>query len=240
MDAVHRAIDRRDCERAGTRLNEGLAARHPGVYLMAGAMYEDGVCLKANWERASLMYQRAHEAGHTGGVLRLVAGNALGRRDVAAALWWAQQADRLPKPAACQVGESVWKDPDQFVATLQRWPREQLDACLYVVGVMAMIVGDVEYPAQALRYELEGQVRMRFDAPAGRIDWQTLGIEPGQMRGVLTGESQAQQRSRSVVGSLESNLRSIGERALARYPKPPEVPEHWRFTQDFNFTINRR
>lgn len=237
INGVIVALEHKDCSRAVARLNSGLAQAYPGFFMLAGSMYEDGLCLKPNWERAERMYLRAHEAGHNDGMLRLVAGYALGGRDPGAALWWAQRAHRLRVPADCKAEPGDAQDPDRFVAALRDWPRERLDACLYVLGVTARVIGDVDYPASALVFELAGTVEMHFKPAAGAIEWRTLAIQEPQMTGVVDGDTLRDRGSRRVQRALETHLREIGLRALKAFPKPAVVPEAWEWKTTFFFTL---
>jgi TPR repeat protein len=105
VQAVSAAMGRSDCVAAASALNAGLAKSHPEVWLLAGAMFEDGLCLKANWDRALNFYQRADGAGLPSAAARLAAGyaTAAGGRDLAASLWWAARA-KTALPAARAAG----------------------------------------------------------------------------------------------------------------------------------------
>ena len=52
----------KDCGGAVRVLKEGLKAKEVEVMLMAGTMYEDGMCVKQNWEQASGFYESAADA----------------------------------------------------------------------------------------------------------------------------------------------------------------------------------
>jgi TPR repeat protein len=131
--AVVDAIAQRDCARAASQLNAGVAKGYPELMLLAGAMYEDGVCLKPSWERAISFYEKAAAAGRPEAVARIAAGYAApaGGRDAAAALWWALEA-RTALPAACTQVVAVADDADRFVNASKAWPARQVGACVYV------------------------------------------------------------------------------------------------------------
>jgi hypothetical protein len=237
IEGVHNAMDHKDCALAVKRLNAGLAAQYPGVYLLAGAMHEGGACVKANWERAARLYQRAHDAGHGAGILRLVAGHALDGRDPAAALWWAQQAPRMARPAECVVPKEVWADADRFVAELKRWPSALLNACVYAVGVQALVTGDAEYPPTAAGWGVEGSLRMRFVPARASIEWETVNVDNVARYGASDGDRLQERNTRGVQRSLLTTMTSLGHRALKRFAQPPGVPEHWRMETTYTFTI---
>ena len=237
LSSVHAAIALQDCAAAVARLNEGLTRQYTGIFLMAGLMYEEGICLKPNWERAESLYLRAHAAGHRAGVLRLVAGHARNNRDPAAALWWAQQGKSAVIPPPCRVPESDRNDPDRFVAALRAWPAGQMQACVYTAGVMAMVTGDTEYPSTALHFSIAGQVEMTFEPAKGAIVWRTLNIEAGQMVGVVSADALLDRNSRRVQQSLEIYLRNEGARVLRLFERPAGVPADWRLTTVFSFQL---
>ena len=39
----------------------GIKARQPDVLLMAGTMMEEGICMKADWEKAITLYEMAYQ-----------------------------------------------------------------------------------------------------------------------------------------------------------------------------------
>jgi hypothetical protein len=235
MQGIRSAIGGRDCERAVARLNRGLAERYPGVYLLAGALYEQGVCLKPNWARAEQMYLRAHESGHPGGLLRLLSGLAEGGRDPAAAVWWSQQAPGLPVPTDCRVAERLWRDADLFVATLKLWPAQRLSACVYTVGVLAAITGEMEYPQDAARLAMRGEVSMRFTPATGDVKVTTTDLELAPMAGVNDSGALMDRDSRSARKTFERHAQSVAERALRRHPRPDAVPAEWGADLNFRF-----
>lgn len=237
LHGVLLALEHKDCRDAIDRLNSGLAKAYPGVFMLAGALYEEGLCLKPDWERAERMYLRAHEAGHNDGLVRLVAGYAQGGRDPGAALWWAQRAPRLPVPADCRVGATESADPDRFVAAVRAWPRERLNGCLYVLGVTARVIGDVDYPSSAFGFGLAGSVQMQFNPSAGAIEWRTLHVEERQLLGVVTGETLFDRSSRRAQRAFEDQMRAVGERALKAFERPAGVPEAWQVTMEFAFRL---
>jgi hypothetical protein len=237
IDSVLRAVEAGDCGLAVRRLNDGLSQQHPWLFLLAGAMYENGTCLKPQWDRAERMYLRAHDAKHPAGRLRLVAGYARGQRDPAAALWWASELGSLPpecRPFAA--GTGAGRDPEAFVREIQLWPAAQLRACTYVAGVLAQVLGEAEFPATAALFAMRGRVQMDFKPAAGQIEWKTLELEELQILGVSSGDAQTDRKSRRVRGAFEAHLRQVGERALKEHPRPAGVPEGWAMQTTFTFS----
>lgn len=240
LEAIKTALRSRDCKLAVQRLNRALAANWPGAFLMAGQFYEEGLCLKASWERAEHMYQRAQEAGHEGGLLRRVAGLAAIGQDPAAALWWAHQAKALPLPEDCRVPQADRAEPERFVAVLQRWPQARLKACVYAAGVVADVVGTLEYPLFALEFWLRGEVEMNFLPSQGRFEWKTLDFEAKQIHGWVDGDRARDREGPFARRAFERHLAEVGERALKRFARPAEIDPAWRQTMTFRFNVQAR
>jgi hypothetical protein len=242
---VHAAVRQRDCAAAVKHLNEGLAARHASVRKLAGAMFEDGICVKANRERAIDFYQRAFEGGETSAGARLVALHAAAgaQQDPAATLWWAQRVP-TPLPPACSVTGDDAADPDRYVAALQRWPAGQLGRCVYAAGVMAGIVGELEADDLARQTLVTGTLRLRFEPSRGRVDVvmnEVTGFQVSKTQPVDTmwdagtavvkpkDDPSAQVDLRQQARQrFEAGVRAVIERALKRHPRPEGIDGSWR------------
>jgi hypothetical protein len=240
LQAIKTALASRDCKLAVQRLNRALQSAWPGAFLMAGQFYEEGLCLQANWERAEHMYQRAHQAGHEGGLLRLVAGLAARGNDPAAALWWANQASSLPLPAACKVAGPERTDPVRFVAVLQRWPLAQLNGCVYAAAVVADVSGTLEYPVFALDFWLKGKVEMTFRPAEGLFDWKTVEFEAKQMHGWVDGDRAREREGPFARRAFQRHLTQAGERALKRFARPTGIDATWVQAMEFSFDLEAR
>jgi hypothetical protein len=240
LQSIKNALMARDCQLAVQRLNRALRSAWPGAFLMAGQFYEEGLCLDANWERAEHMYRRAHESGHEGGLLRLVAGLAAGGRDPAAALWWAQQAPGLPLPGDCRVPQAERSDPERFVAVLKQWPQARLAGCVYAAGVVADVSGTLEYPVFALEFWLVGEVEMNFWPAEARFEWKTLEFEAKQIHGWVDGDRARDREGPFARRAFERHLVQAGERALKRFNRPAGVDPAWRQRVVFSFDLEAR
>lgn len=235
--AIHDAMRAQDCTLAASRLNEALKRKFASAYLLAGTMYEQGVCLKPDWERASTLYQQAAAAGEPQGRLRLVAGLAAGNRDRAAAMYWALEDQSLHLPAECEAGRDLRKDPDAYVAQLRTWPAGRLDACVYVAGVVSAIAGEIEYPSMGVAYSIYGNYRMSFNPSSATIEWTEQELRLGDMLGASTGDNVRDRDSGLIRQTLRRELEETSQRTLRRFTKPADVPTGWRFQQDFAFHI---
>lgn len=239
--AVVKAIEAKDCAGAVKELNTAMASSSPEAWLLGGAMFEQGLCLKPNVERASRLYLRAAEAGRTDARSRLASLYALPSAgpDKAAALWWAQQAS-LPMPAACGVAADARENVDRFAQALAAWPGPQLDACVYVAGVLAAI--DAEFAVRPDESTKDG-VAIDFQPAAGRVvvsfaklsqqgndrrpqmgsglrlQSYTYDPSPDQLRALQTEAGKAE---------LAEQVDSVAQGALARFPKPNAVDAAWR------------
>jgi hypothetical protein len=233
------AVRGNDCPLAVRRLNAALPKRYPGVLMLAGSMFENGICVKPDWARAERMYLAAGEAGHNGALLRLVAALADGR-DVAAALYWAHVSRRLTLPPVCSVPGFAVDQPEAFVQALQGWTPARRAACNYVVGVLAHPVSDIDYPVDAMAWGQGGRFNMEFVPAEGRIDWQAVERDTlSDSYGVLDGSAAAIDRAgRRNRTRLDRYLAETGKNALQRYTRPGEVPADWRIEMQFAFVIN--
>ena len=175
VDVIER-ITAKDCAGAIKLLNAGLAADSPRMALLAGNMYEQGICLKPNLDRAAGYYITAHNGGERAAAYRLAAAYASREAgpDAAAALWWLRQTDGKYGREHCGVDDAAKDDPDRFVAVLQTWTPARLAACNYLAGVVATIAGEVQYPKTPHQFEPDGTVMVRFTPALSKIDIWTL------------------------------------------------------------------
>jgi hypothetical protein len=237
VQAVSEAMVKRDCTAAAAALNAGLAKQHPEVWLLAGAMFEEGLCLKASWDRAVNFYQRADNAGQPAAALRLAAGYAapVGSKDLAAALWWAARG-KTPLPPACATVAPFANEPDRFVAALKAWPAGQLEACAYAAAVMATLQGELIGADLGSALGLEGRIRIAFVPAAGRID---IDDELAAAGGVSSDAAVREAQARTMRTALQQQLRAVADRALKRYAKPAAVPADWRVESTHTLTVAR-
>lgn len=240
VDAVLDAVRQRDCKAAVAALNAGLAKPAPEVWTLAGALFEEGVCVKPSWERAVNFYQRAQGVGHPGVAARLAAGYAapVGGPDKAAALWWAYRA-RTALPAECQGAAALVDDADRFVAALQAWPAGQLDACVYAAGVMARIQGDLESPGLASSFGLVGKVTLAFVPAQGQVDISEAMTDAAPSGGVVADGVLRERDQRLARQAFTKHLRDTADRALRRYTPPAAVPAVWRVQAEFDVKLRR-
>ncbi|MFO1337245.1 MAG: hypothetical protein U1F53_03265 [Burkholderiaceae bacterium] len=245
--AVVKAIEAKDCPTAVKELNTALATSAPDAWLLGGAMFEQGLCLKQNVDRASRLYLRAAEAGRVDARSRLVALYALPAAgpDKAAALWWAQQA-ALPMPAACGVPSPARDSADAFAQALAAWPPAQLDACVYVAGVVAAM--DAEFalqPDEAAGETAKDKVLVDFQPAAGRVvvSFGRLGQQGNDRRAQFLGggglnlQGYAHDLSPDQMRAMQTEagkqnladlVDSVAQGALARFPKPGAIDAAWR------------
>jgi hypothetical protein len=240
VDAVLNAVRQRDCKAAVAALNAGLAKSVPEVWTLAGALFEEGVCVKPNWERAVNFYQRAIGVGHPGVAARLASGYAapVGGPDKAAALWWAYRA-KTALPAECKGAAALVDDAERFVAALQAWPAGQLDACVYAAGVMARIQGDLESPGLASSFGLEGKVTLVFVPAQGKVDITETMAEAAPPGGVVADGVLREREQRLSRQAFTKHLRDTVDRALRRYLPPAAVPAVWQVQTDIPVKLGR-
>jgi len=236
-DATRRVaayLDSKDCPGAVKALNEGVKNKQRDVLLLAGAMFETGLCVKENWERAVYFYQLAEKAGHKAAIHRLAAGYAVAGRDNALALWWAaQRTSDLPRN--CIPAVDPENDPDGFAAVLTRMPVAEFKACVYMTGVYSAIMGETEFPVAAARNGVFGDVVMTFDPARGAIDWTQDNGGQAMAGGVFDGNKVNTESRRKVENALLDYMRAAGERTLARYARPDGIDPAVRIQQKFIF-----
>jgi hypothetical protein len=233
----------KDCEGAVADLKTGLKKGFPEVAMLAGSMYENGICVKPDWERAIPFYIQAWQGGVRDGADRLAAGYAAPEHgpDIAAALWWATR-NRNPNGTlhgvtGCTVPKAVADDMDRFVAELQTWSQSRLQACNYMVGVMSTIEGEVKYPSMAYLYSVGGDVKIRFLPGIPRIELQKGGSTEIQTHGARYGDI-ASERHELTSGSFEQAMDDVANRALRRYPHPDGIPADTVVKVDYRFTLH--
>lgn len=230
-------ISASDCAGAVTRLNAGLEEGYPEVALLAGSMFENGVCLKRDWNKAVHFYVKAYDGGKKEAALRLAAGFAAPEHgpDMAAALWWASRE----KYNTCTVPDAAMDDPDKFVAELRTWPQARLAQCNYIVGVTAMLNSEFRYPRNAVNYSLGGDFTARFWPAVPRIDIKSAETKEYSLLGVVDDHQLQARDSGAVRGSFESELRRAAQQALKHYPQPPGIPPDTSVDMRFSFTITQ-
>jgi TPR repeat protein len=216
-------IERGDCKAAAETLNKGVTAHYPEVQLLAGSMYEGGVCLKQNWDRAVHFYSLAFKGGQRPAAYRLVAGFAAPENgpDVASALWW---ASRIGVLNGCVPTPANRDNPDLFLAEVKTWTDQRIATCNYLAGVMATIAGEVQYPIQAVHWSVGGDVLITFKPALPRIELTLNGTEQYLLTGVYSGDKLWQQNDRKLGSAFVQSVRAVADRALKRYPKPDNVP----------------
>lgn len=227
-EAVHDVrsrIEARDCGAAVARLKAGLRAGHPEVSLLAGSMYEHGICVKADWDSAVTFYIQAYQRGFPEAAERLAAGYADPARgpDIAAALWWSLRDRGGARLEPCAVSPAAQQDPDSFVAELTTWDPGKLAICNYIVGVLSTISAEVKYPTRAQARGMQGEVVLRFRPAVARIDLKTEAGGAFRLFGWLGGDTLPDPDAGRATGSFETALSEVANRALRRYPQPSDI-----------------
>lgn len=231
-------VEERDCAEAVDWLKYGLKQEYREVMLMAGTMYDHGICVRRDWSRAVAFYTQAHAAGMARGAERLAAGYAdpANGADVAAALWWASKSRSFRVPG-CVVGKDAVGDPDRFVAELSAWRPERLAYCNYAAGVIATIASELRYPDMAAAYSMGGKLSLRFLPAVPRIELQKNESQEFAMVGLINGNWKRDRDSKEIAGSIEKAVTQLADRALKRYPQPKGIPEDTVLDLNYTFEI---
>lgn len=237
---VRKHIDSGRCKAAIEELKPGLKARQPDLLLLAGSMYDEGICMAPDWNKAVAMYQLADEAGHPAAAARLIAGYAKAGRDHGTALWWAaQRNDQGRYPALC-IPRADPANAEAFNTELERMPAQLFRGCVYLVGVSTELYSRVQFPPTALYHGLSGNVTMVFDAALGTINWnQDLLIEDErQPLGLRDLAKEGLANPRAIRRSLLTYLEERGKFALAQYQRPEgELDPALVVTARFDFML---
>lgn len=233
-------IEAGDCPRAVAYLKDRWKAGHPEVALLAGSMHENGICVKADWDKAVSFYVQAHQGGLPEAAERLAAGYADPARgpDVAAALWWSRQGRGGASFGSCDPSAQAAADPERFVGELQTWSPSKLAICNYVVGVMSTLSAEVNYPRRAQAYSIGGEVTLRFLPGVPRIDLKKGETEAYALYGWVDGDVLRDREAKPVTDSFEKTLREVAQRALRRYPQPPGISPDLSISTKFIFSLD--
>jgi hypothetical protein len=131
-------------------------------------------------------------------------------------------------------------DPDRFVAVLGGWPPGRLEACNYIVGVLATLNAELRYPDRAGEYGLGGEVALRFHPGVRRIDVRKGQSQEYNLLGVVDGDVLGDRRSKVVKNSFEDMLRKLADRALNRYPHPGGIAQDMTIDIRYSFTVEQQ
>jgi hypothetical protein len=242
VEEITNRIRVKDCAGAVDDLKAALKKDFPEVAMLAGGMYENGICVKRDWERAVPFYIQAWQGGIRDGADRLAAGYAdpANGPDAAAALWWASRNRngnrRLYGIKGCAVRKADADDMDRFVADLKAWPQARLQACTYMVGVMSTLEGEVKYPTIAYIYRASGDVRILFLPGVPRIELQKGGSSAIEVHDLASGDN-ASERPGLNSTSFEQAMGYVADRALRRYPHPDGIPAETEVKLDYHFRL---
>lgn len=225
VNDVRKWIEEGNCANAVDELKAGLKKGYPEVALLAGSMYEHGLCVQRDWSKANVFYVQAFEGGLVEGAERLAAGYAdpVNGPDIAAALWWGRKGN-VSTFNICTVSQKSADDPDLFVAEIAAWPQQRLETCNYVVGVLAMMSAEVTYPRLGLAYKVGGNVGIRFFPGVPRIEVGKVESHEYAVYGVVDGDSLGDRRMRKVNEAFRKVVGEVSERTLRRYPQPAGIP----------------
>ncbi|MFG6462115.1 hypothetical protein ACG04Q_11090 [Roseateles sp. DXS20W] len=241
---IVKAIEAKDCASAARALNSALEKPSPAVLVLAGSMFEQGLCLKPSAERAARFYLRAQEQpGVPARLAALYASPAAGP-DKGLALWWGQRAE-LPLPRDCEVAPEARQDVERFSTALGGWSAARLDGCVYVVGVLASVGAEFVTTRTgeglpALFLPASGQLTLATDQLTQEA--MDAGVGAGAIRGSAPGFQRAESwsqpdtgkaRAREELKALAPRVDRLAADALKRYPRPDGLDPAWRL----NFII---
>jgi hypothetical protein len=222
-----------DCNGAVVELNAGLAADQADIVYLAAAMFEQGNCLRQDWEKAAQLYQRAYTLGNERAVPKLVALFALKNHDPAAALAWAALRP-LGLPAACVPSAAGLLDPSVLGAELSAWPADRLKACVYTAGVIYKIFSELGFSGSEWPDSKKLKFEVTFLPAADSIEWRT---PDGEV--TYSGAAKNNQKSNKPV-FLEHAFNSVsrlGDKVLATYGPISNIDQTWKVTTRVDLNI---
>lgn len=220
---IERLLGGGQCASAVSAIKSGLAAKKPYIMLLAGNMYEEGLCVKADWDKAAGLYMRAHEAGQRYAIQRLTAGYARPGNDNGMAIWLsAKIKNQFSYPARCIPAADPVNDQDGFNAALERMPPATFQGCVYLIGVVNELLSQIRYPRVALHNSVSGSFKMNFVPAAGTISWTVEDLEVDDSRKAFFRDLAIEglENPRTIRNSLITYLQAKSSYALARYPRP--------------------
>jgi hypothetical protein len=230
-------LDSNDCPGALQVVKAGIKARQPDVLLMAGTMMEEGICMKADWEKAVTIYEMAYQEGSPTAWSSMIAALALPGRDNGRALWYAAQGG-LPKgmPSGCIPTADPIKELDAFNTQLEHMAPGLFKACVYMVGVTNEVFGHVQFPPIALHYGVQGNLTMKFTPASGTIAWtfEQTADSTAKYRAMARDQFDDE---RKIDKILLTYVTAKGKYALGRYARPDGIDPGIVLSSMFAFTI---
>jgi hypothetical protein len=243
--SIERLLGDGMCISAVNAIKSGLAAKKPYITLLAGNMYEEGLCVKPDWGKAAGLYMRAEEAGQRFAIERLASGYARPGRDNGMAIWWAAKgSEHQTYPSRCIPTEDPVSDPDGFNAALEKMAPATFQSCVYLIGIVNELRSQVRYPQVALRNNVSGSFKMKFVPATGTITWTVGELEvdensPGAFFRNLAVEGL--ENPREIKNSLVNYLKGKSNFALARYPRPAgDFAPDYTYQFEYVFTIEKQ
>jgi hypothetical protein len=220
---INRLLKASNCKNVVEEIKSGVKSKQPDVLLLAGTLYEEGVCLAANWDKAAGLYMMADEAGNKSAIPRLIAGYARAGRDNGMALWWSAKSslkERLPKP--CIPSAHPDDNPDGFNDELGKMPAALFQGCVYAIGVAAELQAQLMFPEIAADQGISGTVTMAFSPAIGRIFWRQDILNVRERNGYRFSyvNVENKQDPRMFNNLLLYYLNAKGQYALSRYQRP--------------------
>ena len=244
--AVVQAIEARDCVAAVRELNAALAGGTPEALALGGVMFEQGLCLKPNLERAARLYVKAVDAGAPSARSRLAGlyASPAGGPDKGAAIWWALQTE-LPLPRACLVEASIRGNAELFAQALGKWAPAVLDACVHVAGVLAALDAEFVVASGSGR---DTNVAVDFKPVSGldvRASQSAVALVDNSPRVAASSNAGNMFANNSVSQSatpeqmialrkqeenqlLLGRVQAVAKDALVRFPRPAGIDPEWR------------
>lgn len=198
------AIKANDCAALGAAANRGIMERVPALLYVAGLMFEEGLCVEADRERANRLYRAAEAPGDWSAArdlgLRFALGDGLPRSFTRAYAWLDHARalrDASGQPAPLRL-------PRTAAATDEDEWRGYLYAVWWVGSSLTQFPPDVQFEG------VEAETSVRVCPLKMQVEVKFDGVPGGQAAGAL----------RPRRASVQSELERAYSRALTVLPMP--------------------
>ena len=217
------AIRSNDCRQLGDVVNRHLESSTAVTYL-AGAMFEEGICVQRDLQKAARYYAVADERKDAGAAqdmaLAYVEGSQLPRSYARAGAWFV-------KSFALRHGGSALRLPRGLAPLPIGDPTPDAEWAGYLISVAFIGSRSLKYPAEALRAGAEGRFSARVCLADGTVKTTAIEVRPGPSAGVAS-----LQGKREILQAIEANYEKVMQ-AMPRPTSPPAGPGCFEQPVDF-------
>lgn len=226
LDDAMSAVGAGDCQRVGAIVNRGIEDRTPSLLYFAGLMYDEGLCVDRDAERAARYYQAGAQIGDWRAArdlgLRYALGDGLPRSYTRASAWL-QHAEQLGRQEPTRTAQPHLALPPAGEDTATEW-LGYLWSLHFLAGRLA------RYPRDALVMGAEGEFDAHVCPAQDRVE---VAVRRQRGPGVWTGTDHVRSRHELIREVERAYLE-----AMRVLPRPAAVPaDHQCLQNVFVFRI---